>query len=46
MEDLQKNPLDVLNNLSIRWESQHYLYVKQALDEANKVNGLQITKIL
>ena len=41
MEDLQKNPLDVLNNLSIRLgEFNTGSIRKQALDEANKVNGL------
>ena len=45
MEDLQKNPLDVLNNLSIRLgEFNTGSIRKQALDEANKVNGLQIHK--
>ena len=41
MEDLHKNPLDVLNNLSIRLgEFNTGSIRKQALDEANKVNGL------
>ena len=41
MQDLQKNPLDVLNNLSIRLgEFNTGSIRKQALDEANKVNGL------
>jgi hypothetical protein len=45
MEDLEKNPLDVLNNLSIRLgEFNTGSIRKQALDEANKVNGLQIHK--
>ena len=45
MEDLQKNPIDVLNNLSIRLgEFNTGSIRKQALDEANKVNGLQIHK--
>ena len=45
MEDLQKNPLDVLNNLSIRLgEFNTGSIRKQALDEANKVNGLEIHK--
>jgi len=45
MEDLQRNPLDVINNLSIRLgEFNTGSIRKQALDEANKVNGLQTHK--
>lgn len=45
MEDLQKNPIDVLNNLSIRLgEFNTGSIRKQALDEANKVNGLKVHK--
>tara|TARA_A100000172_G_scaffold19681_1_gene10982 strand:+ start:1642 stop:4389 length:2748 start_codon:yes stop_codon:yes gene_type:complete len=45
IEDLQKNPLDVLNNLSIRLgEFNSGSIRKQALDEAKKVNGLETHK--
>ena len=45
MEDLQRNPLDVLNNLSIRLgEFNTGSIRKQALEEAKKVNGLELHK--
>ena len=41
MEDLQRNPLDVLDNLAVRLNEFNTGSIrKQALDEANKVNGL------
>ena len=45
MEDLQRNPLDVLNNLSVRLGEFNTGSIReQALKEANKVNGLETHK--
>lgn len=45
MEDLQRNPLDILDNLSIRLGEFNTGSIReQALKEANKVNGLQTHK--
>ena len=42
MEDLQRNPLDVLDNLAVRLgEFNTGTIRKQALDESNKVNALE-----